>query len=128
MYDSGKIIAGIVIFLALITLPFWWQAGKAAAVPDPKLPTEEQFCVEPKEQMRYQHMQILNEWRDSVVRVGDRIYVADNGTRFNMSLVDGCMRCHNDKAKFCDQCHNYLQVNPYCWDCHVAPEPPKEGK
>jgi hypothetical protein len=35
------------------------------------------------------------------------------------------MDCHSDKTKFCDQCHNYLSVNPYCWDCHIAPEEKK---
>ena len=23
---------------------------------------------------------------------------------------------------FCDRCHNYLAVSPYCWDCHVDPK------
>ena len=27
-----------------------------------------------------------------------------------------------DKARtFCDKCHNYTGVKPYCWDCHVEP-------
>jgi len=32
------------------------------------------------------------------------------------------MKCHTDKAKFCDRCHNYVGVTPNCWDCHVEPK------
>jgi hypothetical protein len=32
------------------------------------------------------------------------------------------MECHSNKTKFCDQCHNYMGVAPYCWDCHIAPK------
>jgi hypothetical protein len=51
--------------------------------------------------------------------------VAENGKQYNMSLTNECLRCHTDKAKFCDQCHNYMGVNPFCWDCHTYP---KESK
>ena len=33
-----------------------------------------------------------------------------------------CMSCHANKDKFCDRCHDYLAVKPYCWDCHVEPQ------
>ena len=33
-----------------------------------------------------------------------------------------CMKCHANKAEFCDKCHNSNSVSPYCWDCHVAPK------
>jgi hypothetical protein len=127
MYDQGKIIPGLIIFLALVTSPFWWQAGKAGEAPKPQIPKDTQ-CVQSKEEMRTTHMQILNDWRDWVVRGTDRVYVTGDGRKFNMSLSNECMRCHNDKAKFCDQCHNYLSVSPYCWDCHLYPQPPKEAK
>jgi len=32
------------------------------------------------------------------------------------------MDCHNNKTKFCDQCHNYAGVSPYCWECHIEPK------
>lgn len=128
MYDSGKIIPGIIIFVALVTLPFWFNAGKARAVPQPQLPKDQTQCVQSKEQMRTSHMQILNDWRNWVVRDADRVYINENGKAFNMSLSNQCMRCHKDKAAFCDKCHNYLGVNPYCWDCHTYPQPHKEAK
>jgi hypothetical protein len=45
-----------------------------------------------------------------------------------MSLQNGCMRCHSNKKKFCDECHNYMAVKPYCWDCHIQPKEKEETK
>lgn len=125
MYNTGKIIPGLIIFLAIITLPLWLQVGSAAKAPDPQLPKKEKQCVQSKEYMRSSHMQVLNDWRNDVVRDGQRIYVGLNGKKFSMSLSNDCMACHDNKAKFCDTCHDYLGVTPYCWDCHLFPEPAK---
>jgi hypothetical protein len=58
-----------------------------------------------------------------VVREGRRDYVSTlSGTTYDMSLSRTCMDCHSNKADFCDRCHDYLAVNPYCWDCHVEPK------
>ncbi len=127
MYDGGKIIPGLVIFLAIFTYPFWSNLGRATPVPKPQLPPKKVAteCVAQTQWMRRAHMKLLDEWRNSVVRQENRIYVADNGKSYEMSLTKTCMACHPSKAKFCDQCHNYLGVAPYCWDCHLEP---KESK
>ncbi|MDO8785366.1 MAG: sulfate reduction electron transfer complex DsrMKJOP subunit DsrJ [Syntrophales bacterium] len=124
MYDAGKIIAGIIIFLSFITFPFWYNAlrGKVAYIPDLKIVTKEKQCVESTEYMRTNHIQLLNEWRDAVVRESNRLYVASDGKRYEMSLSGTCLKCHLNKADFCDRCHNYLQVKPPCFHCHVVPE------
>jgi hypothetical protein len=131
LYDGGKILIGLVVLLAVALFPFYYNIGKVNAKPEPKLdtpailqlPESERKCVESKEFMRTEHMQLLNNWRDSVVRDGYRQYVSDTtGKRYNMSLQNECMRCHANKKKFCDGCHNYMAVKPYCWDCHVAPK------
>jgi hypothetical protein len=70
-------------------------------------------------------MTLLNEWRDKVVRGEDRIYVSASGKPFNISLSETCMNCHSNKAEFCDRCHDYVDVSPYCWDCHVEPKEKK---
>ncbi len=126
MHDSAKIITGLVIFLVLVTFPFWFSraAGKAGYMPEPELPANQDSCVESAEYMRPYHMDLLNQWRDAVVRDGNRIYVSSKGERFEMSLSNTCMSCHVSKVNFCDQCHNYVGVSPYCWDCHVAPIEP----
>lgn len=128
IYDGGKIFIGIIIFLSVATSPFLFNMGKATARPDPKLDTpeiqkmEKKQCVEPKEFMRAEHMKLLNEWRDSVVREGNMIYIGVGGEVYSMSLQGTCMKCHSNKKKFCDECHKYVAVKPYCWDCHIAPK------
>jgi len=126
MYDSGKIIVGLIIGLGLLTFPFWYNVGKAAPpAPEPKLSEKAKAagqCIEPKARMKTRHMQILDDWRDSMVREGQVLYVAWDGKQYDMSLQNTCMNCHDSKKDFCDQCHNYTAVVPFCWDCHVAPE------
>lgn len=132
MYDGGKIILGLFIFLAFVTFPFYNNIGKVTVKPEPKIDTPEikqieketgkKQCVEPKAFMRAGHMQMLNNWRDSVVRDGNRLYLGFGGKTYNMSLQNTCMKCHSNKKKFCDECHNYVAVTPYCWDCHIAPK------
>ena len=132
MNDKNIIITGLIIFFVFLTFPFWYNLGKASPVPEPKLTDKAKAakeCVEPKEYMKVEHMQILDIWRDGVVREANRVYISEKGKKFNMSLStgdDSCMGCHSNKADFCDKCHDYASVTPYCWDCHI--EPPKEKK
>ena len=121
MYNSVKVIIGIIIFLGLITYPFWRNAGSAATPPKLEVGTTEKKCVEPIEFMKSSHMQLLDQWRDEVVRNGKRIYVSSTGKEFNMSLQNTCTKCHAKKAQFCDRCHNYVDSKPNCWDCHIEP-------
>jgi len=127
MYDSGKILLGLIIFIGLFTSPIWYDlaSGEASNKPNIVLPVNENMneCVASTEYMRTSHMDLLNEWRDEVVREGKRIYTSPNGKEFEMSLTKTCTNCHYNKTEFCDQCHDYLGVTPYCWDCHI--EPPK---
>ena len=125
MYDKGKVIAGLVIFAVLLTFPFWYNLGKAAPAPEIKLSAKAKAagaCVESKEFMRTEHMQLLNVWRDEVVRSAKRVYTNSSGKQFEMSLSNTCLDCHSEKAEFCDKCHNYASVTPYCWDCHIDPK------
>ena len=40
-----------------------------------------------------------------------------------MSLTRTCMlQCHTNKAEFCNKCHEYANVEPYCWECHISPD------
>jgi len=78
-------------------------------------------CVMPVEFMRTSHMNLLKDWRETVVRTGDRSYSSPDGRTFRRSLTNTCLDCHSNKSAFCDSCHNYMGVNPNCWDCHVTP-------
>ncbi len=131
IYDLGKVVVGLAIFVLVFTFPLFYNMGKATSAPKPDIQTEEiaalaePFCVEEAATMRTSHMRVLNEWRTSVVRHGNSAAPSFKGVRYEMSLSNSCMKCHSDKAKFCDSCHNYTGVTPYCWDCHF---PPKEVK
>ena len=139
IYDGGKILIGLLIFAGAVTFPFYYNIGKVNAKPDPKTDTPEilkwekehgkKECVESKEFMKAEHMVLIDFWRDSVVREMNRQYVSTaNHKKFNMSLQNGCMRCHSNKKKFCDECHNYMAVKPFCWDCHIQPKEKEETK
>lgn len=105
MHVNDKIIkTGLILFVLFLILP-----------KDAKL------CVLPAEQMREEHMQLLNVWRDDVLRTGDRSLIEIDGNMYTKSLEKACMRCHTSKKDFCDQCHIKTSVTPSCWDCHLAP-------
>jgi hypothetical protein len=128
MNDRGKIIAGLIIFFAVFTFPFWYNHGAASSVPEPKLTDKAKAaktCVAETQYMRTEHMQLLDEWRDTVVRDGMRIYTNENGKEFMASLSNTCMDCHSNKTEFCDRCHDYASSDPYCWDCHTYPKEEK---
>ena len=127
MKDKKLIVSGVIVFLIIATFPFWYNRGKAAPMPEivltPKAKAAK-VCVRSTEYMRAEHMQLLDKWRESVVREGDRVYVSPSGKQYNMSLSNTCLDCHSNKAQFCDRCHDYASVRPYCWDCHL--DNPKE--
>ena len=112
MKDKKFIIGGIIIFLIIASFPFWYNRGKAAPAPELELTAKAkaaQVCVRSTEYMKAEH----------------RIYVSPGGKEYNMSLSNTCLDCHSNKAEFCDRCHNYASVRPYCWDCHI--DNPKEN-
>jgi hypothetical protein len=127
--NKKMIITGLAVFVLAVLSPFWFNIITVTqAAPEPELlgkAKAEKKCVFDKYDMRANHMSLLDTWRDSVVRNADRRYNAVNGKSFNMSLSTGensCLGCHDDKSKFCDSCHTYASVDPYCWDCHTNPK------
>jgi hypothetical protein len=137
LYGAKYILAGVAVFLALLVLPLLPNLGKAIPAPKPLLDTpaiqkmaeKDRQCVMPTDWMRVNHMQMLVDWRDKVVRTKEkgaangRDFVSPGGKKYLASLTNTCMDCHSNKEKFCDQCHNYVAVAPNCWGCHL-----QEGK
>ncbi len=122
MYNKGTIIAGLAIFVLFVTFPIWYNGLDAGPLPKPELPPGgEKQCVAPAAEMRDKHMQLLNEWRDDVLRNADRVSVTVDGKEYQKGLQMACMKCHSNKEKFCDSCHEYAAVQPTCWDCHLTP-------
>ncbi|MFC1585813.1 sulfate reduction electron transfer complex DsrMKJOP subunit DsrJ [Fibrobacterota bacterium] len=124
MNDKKWILIGLVIFLGAFTFPFWYNLGKPAPAPQPVMSAKAMSageCVAPAVAMRSGHMQVLDEWRNKVVRQGVRTYRSHTGKEYHMSLSNTCLDCHANKEEFCDRCHTYASVKLYCWDCHVDP-------
>ncbi len=130
IYDLNKVAVGLVIFVVIFTIAFWKNLGKAVPPPKPKLetpaimklPEKDRKCVEDLQFMRERHMRLLVDWREQVVRTGDREYINSQGKKFYISLSNTCMECHTNKSQFCDECHNYVAVVPNCWGCHLTKE------
>lgn len=128
MYDKGKIIPMLIIFIVLVAFPFLYNKtiGKTSAKLKVSLDTpvikkmSKKQCIKPTNVMRNEHMKILDEWRKSVIRNGEREYGIIDGVKYEKSLEKTCIHCHSNKKDFCDKCHNYVNVKPYCWNCHIV--------
>jgi len=121
MNEKILIFAGLSIFLLGVTFPFW-QSVKPEDFPKVAMETKGDQCVAPAAYMRKNHMLLLNTWRDSVVRDGERFHIMPDGSRVEKSLTKTCLGCHVSKKQFCEECHTYASVKPYCWECHVVPK------
>ncbi len=127
MYDSGKIITGLVIFVLLTTFPIWYAnlIGDADAVPpatDNELseamfqgltfPNDAKHALTTGE-MRSTHMNMLQDIHAVAMDAG---YTPEkDGKKGTMQ----CMMCHGTKETFCDSCHVHAAVKtPDCWSCH----------
>ncbi len=85
-----KSFIAFVIFLAILTIPFWASAasgamGKGAPRPLGNATGNQYIDIEA---MR-NHMHTIK----------------DTG-------ADACLKCHTDRADFCDRCHDYAGVEP----------------
>ena len=121
MNEKILIFSVLVVFLLGASFPFW-QSIDPDDFPKVAMETKGEQCVAPAEYMRKNHMLLLNNWRDSVVRDGERFHIMPDGSRVEKSLTKTCLGCHVSKKQFCEECHTYASVKPYCWECHVVPK------
>jgi hypothetical protein len=123
MSDKAVITSGVVVFLAVVSFPVWQPlvAASETAAPELEYPKDESKkpCIEATEYMTANHMNLLDEWRDAVVREGHKTYTSSSGKKYEISLTQTCLSCHTDRDTFCTRCHDYADVDPECWDCHV---------
>ena len=127
MYDRGKVLAGLGVFLFLALSPLWYGAvgGRLGVRPEVEIYRKGR-CVEETSWMRAHHVDLLVRWRDEAVREGAKEWKGADGRVFKISLTGTCLDCHPNKERFCDRCHGYAGVEPNCWQCHVVPKPPPE--
>ena len=83
--------------------------------------SEKTLCVEPKDDMRRNHMNYIMHQRDDTLR---------KGIRTSKHSLKECIDCHNapaddgkvasieTKEHFCKSCHTYAAVSIDCFDCH----------
>lgn len=126
MYKPIRIIIFIAVFLCIALFPVLLNHGQAAANLTPALETpeiealEDRACIESTEYMRSEHMHLLDDWRNEVIREGKTEYTSSSGQVFDMSLEEGCFDCHSNRSEFCLSCHDYVGVEVDCWNCHVG--------
>ena len=129
IYNSGKVLIGLVIFVGLVTFPFFYNKGRAIAKPEPKLDTpaimqlQDKKCVEPRDFMRAELMRLLNDWRDSAVRDGKRLYVNLRGQA--VRYISEYLYALPFEQEGIRTDAIVCAVKPYCWGCHIEP---KENK
>lgn len=108
----------VIAALVLLALPVTWSGTArvlaAGAAPEPLLerPISGE-CVRDPAWMRGHHMELLLATRDEVVREGHRGDVT----------WAGCAACHPDRGRFCDRCHEEVNLAPDCFTCHAWPAP-----
>lgn len=124
MYDKGKVLLFIAVLVLFVLFPFLYGAaeGNDGKPPELEQPMSESECIEAKPYMRAWHMDLLDHWRDEVVRDASRKYTSATGKTYEKSITNTCMKCHENEQRFCGECHNYAGVDPYCWDCHNDPK------
>ncbi|MFZ5945363.1 MAG: sulfate reduction electron transfer complex DsrMKJOP subunit DsrJ [Bacillota bacterium] len=124
MKITRNIIIGLLLFIGLVSVPFWFNLNKSTKHPKISLDTPEiqalevKKCIEDTQYMRAKHMELLADWKVEVVREGNRIYVAKDGREYLMCIEQTCLYCHSNKSQFCDACHEFAGVKPNCWSCH----------
>ncbi len=123
MSDRAKTLIGLAVVLILAAFPMWQTlvAADEAGRPELELPEDETQCVEDTEYMSARHLELLYRWRNAVVSEAETEYTSTSGDIYTMSLTGTCMDCHDNRETFCQRCHDYTDVAPTCWNCHVEP-------
>lgn len=122
MFNERKHIFAVVIPVVIILLPFGYSIFSAvfAGAPGPKPfldrpDAQYESCVRDTEYMRFHHWELLKELRDETIR---------NRKRMDITVAD-CRKCHDNRAGFCNRCHDAVNLKPDCWGCHYYPDTPE---
>lgn len=116
-----RLAAGtIAAVLAIAGCTYAAQAPRGVPVPTVKA-EKGATCVEPTDEMRRNHMNMLLHQRDETVH---------RGVRAPRHSLKGCVECHANpdthsvlgKEGFCESCHAYASVRMDCFECH-SPSP-----
>ena len=128
MLDGGRIVGGIAILLAVVAGPIWLGSARGVKIESPQSPKLGERCLMPREEMRKNHPALLANWRERVVRFGDRVHHTEDGREVRISLTGTCLGCHGSATKFCDQCLTQTAVTLSCWQCHAQSPSVEPGR
>ncbi|MHC4672929.1 MAG: sulfate reduction electron transfer complex DsrMKJOP subunit DsrJ [Planctomycetota bacterium] len=120
MLNNNLEVIVLVIVVLIVLFPFAYSVIGSAFTPDNQnsqpfieKPDEKyKECVRDTEYMRIHHMDLLNQIRDEVVREGKKAEIG----------LDNCWECHTSKERFCDRCHNIVNLQVGCFNCHHYPK------
>ncbi len=107
-----RILSCIVALTAVLSGPTF------AETPRPKIVIENPGkCIEPVDEMRKNHMEMLKHTRDRTMRAG---------IRGESASLNGCIDCHastktgsvHQEGEFCQSCHAFAAVKLDCFQCH----------
>lgn len=124
MYKPARIGAFVVVCLAILLAPLLINHAQApqpmtSALATPQIEALDQHrCIESTEYMRADHMKLLDDWRNEVLRGTATMYQSSTGQIYDMSLEETCFSCHSNRAEFCLSCHDVVAVSTDCWNCH----------
>jgi hypothetical protein len=68
-------------------------------------------CVRETTYMRFHHMDLLKQLRNDAVRKGEREEIT----------LNTCRECHPSRERFCNRCHDAVNLHPDCFRCHYYP-------
>ncbi len=115
---SGRVVP-VLMIVAAILLPFAYSVVNAvvAGESDASKPflerpdAKHESCVKDTEYMRFHHWELLRRIREEVVRFGIRGEIG----------FDRCRECHTSRERFCNRCHDEVNLTPDCFGCHYYP-------
>jgi hypothetical protein len=119
-----RFTVGVLAGLLAVSAVFAAEPKKPARVPSPTVKIEKgEKCVEPTDEMRRNHMNMILHQRDRTVH---------EGVRTVKHSLKNCIDCHANpktnsvlgKDGFCESCHTYAAVSMDCFECH-SPSPQK---
>jgi len=116
--NNAKAIA-VVIPAIIILFPLGYSVvcsvfsqGAESSRPFLEMPDEQYTnCVKDTTYMRFHHMHLLKEMRDGAVRGGIRDEIE----------FKSCRECHPSRERFCNRCHDAVNLHPNCFGCHYYP-------
>lgn len=117
MHKGGKIILSLIIFVGLFTIPLVYNMGKANA--GPEIDTEQleyMQSIEPAIDMKADHPQLFDQWRDEFVRNGKTEYINSQGKSFDIDIET--LATSDPSGQLCVSCHDYTAVTLTCTSCH----------